>query len=717
MSVSCGLAVVGLPVLALTGGAVAQEGTTADNSIVLDTVVITGRKRTEVEEKAPVSATIIGSEEIPASALDAGAAITRQAPNTNFIDYTRFGETFINIRGVSTLGSPLNSLDSTVGYSIDGVPTSVGGFAAPLLDVEQIEVLRGPQGTTFGRNALAGAVNVVNRHADGERELRVDTEVGSNGHAFIQGTAGGWLMPDTVAGRAAIRLQKYDGDIRNPFLGEHLGDAKLGAARGTLRFTPDDTLTIDVTGSYSRDERANPAYLRFDIPGFPISGEDVRPENERTISQGTITIRKEFDKFSFTSTTSYQDIGIYNYGDFTDAFIFGGAAGVPPEFMLNPLNDKIATKEDERIFTQEFRLNSADAADWQWVVGASYLHSDYNFDRVTGTDFFPTLNGVFDNDVVSDTYAAFGDVTVPLGEGWEVSGGLRVSRDRQTFDGNYVSNGYPGTLPFFTQSGEISDTYVTGRAALSYQWSDDVMSYGSIARGYSSGGFEKTGQYAPFGIASPPFRPARGWTYELGTKATVADRVMLRGAVFYNDISDGQLSGFDVSTLQVFMTNQDFRSYGVELGGSVELTDGLELVGGLGYTKSEMVHVTPQSMLPGAREGNAVPQVPEWTANIGLNYKLPGSTVGVSGDFAANVNYRYTGTRFSDLANLEKMDAYHIVNARIGWDSGKFGIHAFVNNLLDERPLSYSFNFAPDVKGVYVAGRGRVFGIGATMKW
>ncbi|MGO4843367.1 TonB-dependent receptor plug domain-containing protein, partial [Rhizobiaceae sp. 2RAB30] len=85
----------------------------------------------------------------------------RRAPNTNFVDYNRFGENFFNIRGVSTLGSPLNSFDTTVGFSVDGVPTSVSGFAPPLLDVGQIEVLRGPQGTTFGRNALAGAINVV----------------------------------------------------------------------------------------------------------------------------------------------------------------------------------------------------------------------------------------------------------------------------------------------------------------------------------------------------------------------------------------------------------------------------------------------------------------------------------------------------------------------------------------------------------------------------
>lgn len=697
--------------------AFAQEAASQGEVTVLDTITITSRKRTETEEKAPVSATVLQAEEIPTSTLDSAAEIAKRSPNVNFIDYSRFGENFVNMRGVSTLGSPLNSLDSTVGFAIDGVPTSVLGFGPPLLDIERVEVLRGPQGTTFGRNSLGGTINVVSRPADGEREMRLDSEIGTDGHAFVQGTAGGWLVPDTVAGRGVVRFQKFDGDVPNPYLGKDLGGAEIGAARGALRFTPDDSWTIDISGSYSRDQRNNPAYLLYDTPDFPTSGEDVEPDQLRKIGQATISISKELESVTLTSTTSYQKTDIHNNADFTDAYLYSAISGFPASIFFDPTTDKVMTDEKEKLFNQEFRINSSEASDWQWVLGASFMHADYTMHRVAGTAYVPVFNGTFDNRLKSSTYAVFGDASVPLDEHWEVSGGLRLAHDRQSFDGDYVSNGFPGTVPAFHQQGEVSDTYLTGRAALSYHWSDDVTSYVSVARGYSSGGFEKSAAYAGFAIASPPFLPAKGWTYELGTKAQVTDKVALRTAVFYNDISDGVLSGFDTNTFQVFMTNQDYRSYGAEVSGSIELTDGLHFLAGVGYTKTRMVDVSAQSALAGAAEGNAVPQVPTWTATLGLEYVVPGETFGISGEFKANVNYQYTGARYSDLANVAKMPAYHMVNARIGWENDRWGVHAFVNNLLDERPLSYSVDFPPSgATGVYVT-RGRVAGIGASVKF
>jgi len=695
----------------------AQEAAQQSEGTVLDAIVITSRKRTETEEKAPVSATVLEADDIPGSTLDSAAEIAKRSPNVNFVDYSRFGENFLNIRGVSTLGSPLNSLDSTVGFAVDGVPTSILGFGPPLLDVERVEVLRGPQGTTFGRNSLGGTINVVSRPADGERELRLDTEIGTDGHAFVQGTAGGWLVPDTVAGRGVVRLQKFDGDVPNPYLRKDLGGAKVGAARGALRFTPDDSWTIDISGTYSRDERNNPAYLYYDMPDFPTSGEDVEPEQSRTIGQGTISISKELESVTLTSTTSYQKTDIHSYADFTDAYLYSAISGFPTSVFFNPATDKIMTDETEGLFNQEFRVNSAETSDWQWVLGASFMHADYEMHREAGTAYVPVFNGTFDNKLKSSTYAVFGDATVPIDEHWEVSGGLRLAHDQQSFVGDYVSNGFPGTVPAFHQEGDVSDTYLTGRAALSYHWTDQITSYASIARGYSSGGFEKLAAYAGYGIASPPFLPAKGWTYELGTKAQVTDKVALRSAVFYNDISDGVLSGFDTNTFQVFMTNQDYRSYGAEISGSVEVADGLQFMAGVGYTKTKMVDVSAQSALAGAAEGNAVPQVPTWTATLGLDYVVPGEKFGISGEFRANVNYQYTGTRYSDLANAAKMPAYHMVNARIGWENERWGVHAFVNNLLDERPLSYSVDFPPSgATGVYLT-RGRVVGVGASVKF
>ncbi|MGS1096959.1 TonB-dependent receptor (plasmid) [Aquamicrobium terrae] len=712
--------------LALLGAGLPAQSVfaqSADEPLVLAPVVITATKRPQDDAKLPVATTILDQGNVPPASLDPIADVARQTPGTNFMDFGRFGESYMTMRGLSTLGTAMNSLDSVIGISVDGVPTTLSAIGAPFLDMERVEVLKGPQGTTFGRNAFAGAINVVSRSADGTRETILSSEVGSDGHAFIEGTTGGWLLENVLAGRGTLRFQNFDGDVSNPISGKEEGGAKLGAGKGSLRYTPDDTLTIDITGGFSKETRHNPAFLLLESPDFPQSGADVQPENRQQIANGSIKVAKEFDPFILTSTTSYQDVKLHNSGDFTDAFIFSRVTGLPIFFFNDPDAEKVNFDDRERIFNQEVRLNSHEDSAIQWVVGASYFRSDYKSYRIQDVGAYaPTMNGTFDNRIDSQTVAAFADATAPLGQGFSVSGGLRVAYDRQTLDALYVTNGFPGTLPRFEQDKNFSDTYVTGRLALSYEWNERAMSYVSVARGYSSGGFEKTTAYAAYGVPSEPFLPATSWTYEIGTKAEIADGLHVSGAIFYNDVKDGQLVGFDPITFLPFMTNQNFESYGVEANVGATLADGLDLTVGGALIKSRLVDVTLASQTAGALAGNEVPQVPAFSANVGLSYRFAADAVGLPGEFTVRGSYQYVGTRYPDIQNLTKMDAYHIVNAEIGWEKDNFRIYAFGRNLLDERPLSYAFNYSPlgptgeSGTAAYV-GRGRVVGIGTSVRW
>lgn len=701
--------------LGLAGTALAQA---PGETIQLDTITITATKRPQADANLPMATTILSPEAVPPSSLDPIADVARQSPGTNFMDFGRFGESYMTMRGVGTLGTALNSLDSVIGLSVDGVPTTLSAISAPFLDVERIEVLRGPQGTTFGRNAFAGAINVVNTPADGKREFRIDAEGGTRGYGFVQGTAGGWLVQDKLAGRAALRIQNFNGDIPNVVIGGREGGAQLGSARGTLRFTPDQSLTIDITGAYSRDQRHNSAFILREQVRYPASGTDIRPQNEQVLASGSLKITKRFEPFILTSTTSYQDIKLSNLGDFTDSLLFSKATGFPAFVFNNPFTDKIYYEDRERIFNQEIRLNSHEGAPVQWVVGASYFRSDYETNRVYGTAFSPTLNGTFNNKIASETIAAFADATVPIGHGFDLSGGLRIAHDRQTLRGNYVSNGFPGTVPALAQRNSFDDTYLTGRLALSYHWNDKAMSYISAARGYASGGFEKTTSFAGFGVLSTPFRPAKSWTYELGTKAEVADGVRLNGAFFFNDVKDGQLSGFDPLTFLPFMTNQAYRSYGFEGSVNARLAEGLELTAGGAWIKSRVVDATAAALASGVRNGNEVPQVPSFTANVALSYRVAAAPLGIPGYFNARAEYQFVGSRYSDVQNSPgaKMEAYHIVNGQIGWEKDNLKVYGFARNLLDERPLSYAFTYAPGATVNYV-GRGRVIGVGTSVTW
>ncbi|GGC66010.1 TonB-dependent receptor [Chelatococcus reniformis] len=699
--------------LGLAGMAGAQS---AGDAVELDTITITGTKRPQADANLPMATTVLTPEDVPQWSLDPMADVARQSPGTNFMNFGRFGESYMTMRGVGTLGTALNSLDSVIGLSVDGVPTTLSAIDSPFLDVERIEVLRGPQGTTFGRNAFAGAINIVSKPPDGAREFKVDAETGSNGYGFVQGTAGGWLIQDKLAGRAAVRVQNYNGDIPNVVIGGMEGGAQLAAGRVALRYTPDESLAVDITGNYDRDTRSNSAFLLAEAPNFPASGADVLPFNRQQIASGSVKITKRLDPFIITSTSSYQDIKLANRGDFTDSLLFSQATRLPLFFFINPLADKILYEDRERIFFQEVRLNSHQSAPIQWVIGTSYFRSDFETHRDQATAYSPTLNGTIDNKITSETIAAFADATVPLGHGFDLSGGLRIARDSQTLNGLYVSNGFPGTVPALAQRNSFDDPYLTGRLALSYHWNDKVMSYVSAARGYASGGFEKTTAYAGFGVLSTPFQPAKSWTYEMGTKAELASGIRASAALFYNDVKDGQLTGFDPLTLFPFLTNQAYRSYGVEGSVSARLATGLELTAGGAWIKSRIVDVTAESLLSGVKAGNEVPQVPVYTANVALSYRVAAAALGLPGEIAARADYQLVGARYSDVQNSAELEAYHIVNSQIGWEKDGVKIYAFGRNLLDERPVSYGFTYAPGATALYV-GRGRVLGLGASMTW
>ncbi len=299
---------------------IAQE--VGENEVaVLDSMVVTARKRTEQAFDAPVAASVVDGGDLELSNLEPGAEVARRTPNYNFVDFAQPGNHFGSFRGIGPLGSPLNSLDNTAGFSVDGVPTTSFGFSPTLFDVERVEVLRGPKGTLFGRNAIGGSVNVVNRGADGEREQRLGVELGENGTLNVDGAAGRWLIPNVLAGRAAFRLQNFDGDIPNPIIGGEDGDADIMAGRVTLGLSSEGPFSASLTIGREEDKRSNPHLMLIEVPDFPVGGSDIEPIGERTINHTTLNMVWEHDHFIATSLTGYQDIDTFVVADDTDSFL------------------------------------------------------------------------------------------------------------------------------------------------------------------------------------------------------------------------------------------------------------------------------------------------------------------------------------------------------------------------------------------------------------
>ena len=687
----------------MSGPAASQEDAgKSDEVTVLDTIVITGLKGTDAAKELPVSVSVVPGNGQVADAIDPGAAITRATPNVYFGGFAQPGVDFVSMRGIGPLGQPSNSLDNSVGFSTNGAATSAFGFPPSLLDIERIEVIRGPQGTLFGRNALGGVVNVVTRPADGERELKIRGEVGNDGHHLAEFTAGGWLQENVLAGRFVARLNGVSGTIPNVVVGGEEGDTRLAAARGTLSYMSTDDLRVNLILGFDTEQRHSNYNMLLETPNFPASGADIIPDNRRKRGEATLEIQRDLEAIRLTSLTNFQRIQLDGKVDTADDLVFQAVYGFTPPHGA----DISLSRDTDTIFSQEVRLSSLEGEPTKWVAGVNYFHSSYSSDRDQVSSYSPYSAGLFDTRIRSHTLAAFGDVTVPLTEAFKVSGGLRAAHDRQSLDSDYTGIGFPGTVGGYAQKSDISDTYLTGRVAVSYDWTPDVMTYASVSRGYASAGFERYTLNNAVGRDSLPLRPSTGWTYEAGAKADLLDnRLSLSGSVFFNDIRDGQLVGYDIASFPVTFqfVNQDYQTYGFEIEARAEILPDLHVGAGIGLTRSRLGDVTDTAAF-GAQTGNRVPNSPDFTANLDVSYRF-------LENFYATAQYQYVGTRAMEIANTGTLPAYHMVNAKVGWNNADWEVYGFVNNLLDERPLNFGATYSPTAHSVAV-GPGRTFGLG-----
>ncbi len=682
-------------VAASAATAQAQEGT-EQGSTLLEPIVITARKTEERLKDVPQSITVVKPEDLDKNALDSSGAIAAASPNVVWQNAS-VGRQFFSIRGISSLGVPNNFSDGTIGFTVDGVPQSMMSSQNTLFDIDHVEVLRGPQGTLWGTNALGGAINVTTKQPNGDREAKLTTEYGENGYAMGEATLGGVLIPDSLNGRMAVRFNHYDGDI-DSLSTDDLGARKIGAFRGGLQFNGFEDTTVTLTGNYLRDQSNAPFSLLRGASGFPISGVVTEPDYVTTHADVGLNIEHDFEDFTLASITSFQQNKMNARTEANDVLI-------PSLFPLVGSNVWLGV-DDEKVFSQEIRLNSLEGDDIRWVVGTSLSYSDLDH-SCTAPQCAPLpYSGLvtMNTNLRTLNLGVFGDASAPLGEKWEVSFGGRLSHDeiklKQTNDLNVAS---------LTGDSDADGTYITGRAALAYKWDDTAQSYVSVARGHGMKIYPLF-SYPNNGVVEDAHPAAEDWTYEIGTKlALFDDRLELDGSVFYNDVKNGVLSYYDPGIGGFATTFQSYDTYGFELQARAAITDEWSVNAGLGYTHSRLGSDGASSLF----EGNRVPNIPEWSLSAGLAYETGAEVLNLPGSFNAALDYQFRSSRPADVQGTFDLDAYHVVNARVGWKNsdGDFEIYGFGRNLFDERYETFG---AAGYYGsqVVAVSQGRVMGLG-----
>lgn len=685
--------------------------------VILEHVTVTARREQESLQTVPISITVMDGMQLDQiSPVSSNADIARSSPNISFVDSGSKYSNRAMIRGVGSL-LPMSPDDTSVTFNVDEIPRSAFGLPPSTLDLERVEILRGPQGTLYGRGTQAGAINFIPNRPGNHQELLLRTEAGSNGWRMGEVVANAPLVEDRLAGRLALRYSDRAGDVRNAVIGGMDGAAQVAAARGTLLYESEAGSTALATVHYERqdDTRAN---TLLDSACYPCAGVNPRNKEEREGYGASLRVEHKFDHVRLTSLTGYQRTTTGHSNDLVDGLIFGRLDF--PEELLNEPNENL-TKVSTRLadLFQELRLSSSEQAAWQWTAGLNLFRSTY-ISRTRGENVtFPgyeVFSGSNHTDMTTHSYAVFGEVTVPLSDKLKGIAGLRSTYEDKSVRYRFLGDGTPGTVDSFRQNDSFQDNIWTGRLGLSFDWSEDVMLYGTLSHGAVAGGFPTSLVNVMFGRDEPMFPTSKSWSYEAGFKSQLwGGRLQLNGALFFNDVRDGHLMSFNSDLYAYEIAALDYRSHGFEIEGKFQVTRGLSVFGGVGYTKAEM-HNVPMNSTTGARSGYRVPDVAGWTASVGVDYFHSAQFLGLPGDIYGSLSYQYVGTRPANIQNTFDLDAYQIVGARFGWQGNRLGVYFFAQNLFDERYAATGGTYGPGAEYV-MPGVGRTVGVGVSLEY
>lgn len=687
--------------LSFSAYAAEQEDTESDNK-TLSSVTVTARRAAEQAKDVPFGLSVVSGEELEARRLTNMEEALRSVPGVDINSWGGANDTNIRIRGIGSLYQ-VSADDGSVVVNVDGVALSSRHATLGTLDIERVEVLKGPQGTLFGRNSEAGAINITTRRPTRQLEGYVRGEIGQQGQHLEEFAVGGPLS-ERFSGRFAVRNSGADNWVENSQDGQPISKLQDLAYRGSMLWDiQPGTSALLVSEHQKIQGRIGLMVLRpygdpptNDVPPGEFDG------NEKVLDRHSLEVNHDLPGMRLTSVTAYTSADFRAYAG-ADRAVSQMWTGMPVPIM------KTETA-DERAISQDLRLSSLPDALVFWVAGVNFANSKRSFDM--DMPLYMTVN---QRNFKTDSQAIYGEVTYPLTDRLKLTGGLRHTWEKKTFDATYDNAGVSSS-----DRRKLNDDYSTGRVALSYAITPATNIYGVVARGYKAGGFNDNASQIADGV---PYKAAVATNIELGFKSESADRrYALNGAIFFNQVKDDHLLGYDpANNFASQAINADTESKGLELEGQWRVGGGFTLTGGLTWLNGKVASDALGVDGGNVYSGNRLPDVPRLSYNFSASYQqgLGDALLGLPSPMLnAKLTWRHVGERAADPQNHFNLDSYDKVDMRIGVASGNTEIYLWGDNLLDERYDLYGYYMTSMVPGnaaftVGMPSRGRSLGLGA----
>ena len=696
-----------------------QPATGHQQATQLDEVTVTARRRTESIQDVPVAVSAFGEEQIKDLQASTVEGLQGAVPNMN-IAQGRGSANSVNvfIRGI---GQPdaLQTFDPGVGMYVDDVYYSrINGALFSLFDIQQLEVLRGPQGTLYGKNSTGGAIKLTTKNPFDNEGGAVEVTAGDYGRREGRFYVSGKLS-DTMAASIAGAKITNDGYVKDAVTGKGYNDDDTEALRFKMAFQPTDNFravfSVDHTKQNAALTLGRPManLLQTDLvlgmvvlkPGE--TGEwnrtartSFNPDQGQHLKHSGASLAMDWDineQWTLKSISSYRKLKTNSYIDIDAS-----------EYELGDV--LVALNQDQK--SQEFQLHYDNGSNVHATFGAYWMeehvpsyqeaYADHLY-AILGTpvSFLRTIK----DDLTTTSNAAFAHLNWEFAPSWTVAAGVRWTKDKKDYERTTSTFWGPalaalnGTVPFPATS--ASWTAVTPSVSLQKAFSDNLMGYVSANRGFKSGGFNGRANTA-FDVAHAKFDPEYVWTYELGLKGSSADR-RFRGsaAAFHSSYSDFQARvSQDVGTFPV-LNAAKLNIKGVELEGSAMLGEATTLSAQIGwmdakYDKFDDFRLDPS--YPGYDlnvSHDHVPFSPDWTARVALQHVFSLGDVG-SLTLGGDVSYRGDTWLSVDNRDVLSQDAYTLVGAYGVWDSPQMAwqLRAGVRNLTDKEYKTEGQEFA-----------------------
>jgi iron complex outermembrane receptor protein len=703
-----------------SGTACAQAATADTNSVALEEVVVTAQKRTERLLDVPMSITALSAEQLTNAGIGSSGDLQLVVPGLTTVNN---GLGFVPvIRGVSSQGTSPGD-ESNISIYLDDV--YLGAPMAGLFDlsdIERVEVLKGPQGTLFGRNATGGAIRIVTRRPSFTPKANLSLDYGFD---FNEVKATGFAtgpFSETVAASLSATYRKGDGYIDGigPNAGRNYGDPDNYLVRGKVLVRPAESVEAILAADkmQSKNDAVATVWPPEGVDPFPASGSVASQpfkyagstQPKQFVKGDSVSVDAKWDQsssLSVRSITAYRKIDLEYQSDID---------------RTSQALTALSLSQYQKNLSQEFNVTGS-VNDFNWLAGLYYYNSKAGNPHwtVIGGDApnGPALSS-FTSEVDTKSYAGFGELNWNATEHWHVTLGGRYTSETKDFHYRTLLN---NSIDKFDDKTWTSPTY---RGVVRYNFNPDANVYLSLSNGFKSGVYDA---YTSLGI---PVEPEKVNAVEIGAKAKVAG-ITFTAAAYDYDYKDIQVSSFATVQGAVVLSLSNAasaRMRGLELTADGPLTERLTFGVGANWAPTadfkDFTTAQVTTPIPGATgpilgatvrpydaSGSRIPRTPKWTANARLNYTAPLW----SGTFASSVSAFYSPGFYWQAGNLTKEPSYESVALRLSWTDAadRFTYSVWGNNLTDSDNNIYR---VPNVRGdSMVATQGRQIGVGIAAKF